>query len=531
MEFCRNITGLGFEHMKGWVYDKSDGNLPSSPCILFMDYNGWWAPLTSLYYSTSSKVLVSRHPESAIEEITSYYCPQCLDPYPEVDAQLYRNKCPSCFVCPLCESPLAVVALDSNSSCFQCRMCSWRSDGCNIVGGDEDEVAALVLEKERDELVSEAFQALCSSYAGAEPPSRYEKESHRHTRPLRYTWDDMNAKLENANDSSFVDPRNESELYNYMKAANLFNQFLIDEDEETMLKTSSLSSLSSLKHRINRDNHGQSPLVDILPPKRVRLRTKRMVRCRKDVKENKMSILIQPKSFPLEGDSSHSLHKGKWWTKDSSAVHEIPQVMLLGAKNLLWSSLLNGELAFLHLSISNYKVNDIFISLNQSTLSECTSTMLPSSPMTPADEGEENLSDPSEPHPPFAFSCASLLTPTEATPNSLHQVRLSAYEDELLRDEAEDRNLPEYAPEYNPPESLLQWGISIQHNVAKVCIPIQISGTQPPPTGNPQEQKYGEIFFKLSCSDARDDDSEGKSGGGSGDKFVQTSFRVVLPIK
>lgn len=508
--------------MKGWVYDKRDGLTPSAPCLLFMDYNGWWAPLTSLYYSTSSKVLVSRHPESSIEEITSYYCPQCLDPYSDIDAQLYRNKCSSCFVCPLCESPLAIVALDSNSSCFQCKMCSWRSDGCNIIGNDESEVGELVLEKERDDLVSDAFQALYTSYAGTESQSRhYEKESHRPTRSrqLRYTWDDMNAKLEHTRESSSLDPRSESELYNYMKAANLFNQSLIDEDEETMLKTSSLTSLSSLKHRINRDNHGQSPLVDLLPPKRVRLRTKRMVRCRKDVKENKMSILVQPKSFPLEGDSSHNLHKGKWWTKDSSAVHEIPQVAVIGAKNLLWSSLSNGELAFLHLSISNYKVNDILISLTQSSLSECS-----------PGEGVDSLSDPSEPHPPFAFSCLSLLSTSESVPNTLERIRLGAYEDELLRDEAEDRTLPEYAPEYSPPEPL-RWGISLQHNVAKVCIPLQIAQTQYQPTGDPQEKKYGEIFFKFSCSDVGDEDDCEKKSGGSGDKLVETSFRIVLPIK
>jgi hypothetical protein len=512
--------------MKGWFYEKDD-NLPSSPCVLFMDYNGWWAPLTSLYYSTSSKVLVSRHPDSAIEEITSYYCPQCLDPYPEVDAQLYRNKCSSCFVCPLCESPLAVVALDSDASCFQCKICSWRSDGCNIVGSDEHEVGALVLEKERDEMVREAFQALYTSYSGTEAQARYEKDGHRSPRQLRYTWDDLNAKLDSASQSSVADPRTESELYSYMKTMNLFNQFLIDEDEETMLKTSSLSSLSSLRHRINRDNHGQSPLVDILPPKRVRLRTKRMVRCRKDVKENKMSILIQPKSFPLEGDSSHNLHKGKWWTKDSSAVHEIPQVAVVGAKNLHWSSLLNGEVAFLHLSISNYKVNDVIISLAQNTLNDCISLM-PSSP-SPV-EGEETPSSSIEPHPPFSFSCLSLITTTEAAPNSLQHIRLSAYEDELLRDEGEDRNLPEYAPEYNPPEPL-RWGVCVQHNVAKVCIPIQIPGTQPQPSGDSKERKCGEIFFRFSCSDIREED-EGKTEASAGtDKVIQTSFRIVLPIE
>lgn len=42
-----------------------------------------------------------------------------------------------------------------------------------------------------------------------------------------------------------------------------------------------------------------------------------------------LSILVQPKLFPLEGDSSQKVFKGKWWVKDSSAIHEIPSIFII----------------------------------------------------------------------------------------------------------------------------------------------------------------------------------------------------------
>ena len=59
------------------------------PCVLHMDYNAWWAPLSSLYFSSSSQLLCSRHPESCIQEIISHYCPQCLTRYMEEEIKNY----------------------------------------------------------------------------------------------------------------------------------------------------------------------------------------------------------------------------------------------------------------------------------------------------------------------------------------------------------------------------------------------------------------------------------------------------------
>jgi hypothetical protein len=87
------------------------------------------------------------------------------------------------------------------------------------------------------------------------------------------------------------------------------------------------------------------------------------VRCRKDVEEGKMSILIQPKVFPLEGDSSQKVQRGKWWVKDASAVHEIPSVYITRLPNP--QTLLGGEVDVLQLSFSNPKDFPVTVTLVQ----------------------------------------------------------------------------------------------------------------------------------------------------------------------
>jgi hypothetical protein len=72
------------------VYAGVGKELVRGPVVLHKDYRGWWAPLDNVYYSSSSKVLVSRHPEACVEEIVSYYCPQCMTRYQE--DEVLRNQ-------------------------------------------------------------------------------------------------------------------------------------------------------------------------------------------------------------------------------------------------------------------------------------------------------------------------------------------------------------------------------------------------------------------------------------------------------
>ena len=93
--------------------------------VKFADYNWYWVPLELLFYSSSSRVLVSRHPDSCIEEVVSFYCPQCLKRYMDDEVNRYRKHCPNCKVCPRCQSVLASIILTEDTMLLHCNYCSW----------------------------------------------------------------------------------------------------------------------------------------------------------------------------------------------------------------------------------------------------------------------------------------------------------------------------------------------------------------------------------------------------------------------
>jgi hypothetical protein len=90
-------------------------------------------------------------------------------------------------------------------------------------------------------------------------------------------------------------------------------------------------------------------------------KTKRTVRCRRDVETGKMSILLQPKNLPLEGDSSLKLQRGKWSIKDSSAMYYVPYVSSKFADDLSCRPIL---------SLRNPMDNAITVVLNPIELSD-----------------------------------------------------------------------------------------------------------------------------------------------------------------
>jgi hypothetical protein len=68
-------------------------------------------------------------------------------------------------------------------------------------------------------------------------------------------------------------------------------------------------------------------------PGRVPLSSKHLLRCRADQAANKMSILVNPKLNPLEGDSGNrqTISRGKWFIKDLSAVSLFPFITVLSS--------------------------------------------------------------------------------------------------------------------------------------------------------------------------------------------------------
>ena len=317
-----------------------------SPSILFMDYNGWWGPLSSLYFSNSSQMLVSRHPESCIQEIISYYCPQCLTRYMEDEIKSYRYRCPSCFQCPCCFGFLVVTALSSTDCVFQCGMCFWRSDSCGLVGGDKSELEMAITERERNDRRGDAFKDLLTALQSSplssqssrilKPPSLSSEklvaasEQQQNTQ-IRQHWRVSDAELQWNKTPMTFNPYEDSVLYNLMKhEPDLF----IDHSDvtEAYLKLTHSHQFTSIRQRFHQESSQPINTMDLFPI-RIKLHSKRTLRCRKDVDDGKLSILVQPKTFPLEGDSSLK-QRGKWWVKDASAIHEIPRVVITNIPKL-----------------------------------------------------------------------------------------------------------------------------------------------------------------------------------------------------
>lgn len=298
--------------------------------ILFCDINGWWDKLERMFMSNSG--LVSRNPESCLEEIISYYCPQCLNRYMEDEVNGYQNRCPNCFTCPICEC----IVSDDNSNninekyeddrrIFKCNYCSWK-------GGIVSDV---------EKLQKEAFQELLFSYQEEDALLRNPKRVHTHLRKQQRdhegSWRcaDIEEAITNKTSESLrnINPRNNSVLYKYI--------------DKTV-----------------GDYHNNNILTWKEPgiAKGVALRTKRTLRSRKDFDEGKMSILVQPKAFPLEGDSSMNLQRGRWFIKDTSAFYSIPRLEVINnyASNTSNTNDFN-ENEILCLHISNPLEDDILL--------------------------------------------------------------------------------------------------------------------------------------------------------------------------
>lgn len=309
------------EVMQHHIYSKKKDL--DAPCVLFQDYNAFWAPLNDLFFSTSSNTLVSRHPESSIEEVVSHYCPQCLKKYSEDDTQKFSNRCATCFQCPSCESLLrgALCEQDSKQFCLACSNCSWSSTSCDVIGASEEDLSSLVLSHEKYSQASTAFATILSSLNTPPTVSVATAQTSRQHK----SWDIQaleNMRLEQASISHSSNPQIKSSLYPLLSKDNNVTK---EEARKSRILSEHMacsddSLLSTAMQRVTGELSGSSITTTTLSllPQRMYLRTKKMLRCRRDVRAGKMSILLQPKTFPLEGDSSHKLHQGKWFLKDAS---------------------------------------------------------------------------------------------------------------------------------------------------------------------------------------------------------------------
>ena len=391
------------------------------PCVLYKDYSGFWSPVAALYWSTSSRLLVSRHPYSCIEEIISQYCPQCLSRYMDDEVKTSQNRCPVCYQCPRCLGVLCRVTDSAKKTTFSCSRCEWQKVKADLsVSMNIDPTFNLILKTLRDGDISHGHQQHIQKISSS----------------VRWKLADLESSLQS---KSIVPER----VHKTVSGAEVPNTIVAISDEE----------LTTMAQRLAQPGLQPELLIN-LEPIRFHLRTKRTIRCRRDVEEGKMSILAQPKMFHLEGDSSQKLQRGKWFVKDSSAVHEVPAIVIIKLPDC--QAISHQELAFIHLTITNPKDAPLKVTMSSKSLSSTSHN--PSSR-------------------PFSCSTRNLVTSRKED----IFFELGAFEDELLRDDDDDviddgsinsmKSVASTAVE----QSTKGWSCSVIHNVAHLIISIVLA--------------------------------------------------------
>jgi hypothetical protein len=138
-------------------------------------------PLYQLFFSPGrdgkKPTLIPSIPKYTIEEIESYYCPQCLENFPSSEAMQFRGRCPrdECFTCAECGSASPPV-IDSTSTTrtnvsfnkttflsnttgknssneatcyFRCNFCRWNSNVCGLISDSRENLVSLALKQEQ----------------------------------------------------------------------------------------------------------------------------------------------------------------------------------------------------------------------------------------------------------------------------------------------------------------------------------------------------------------------------------------------
>jgi uncharacterized Zn finger protein (UPF0148 family) len=413
------------------------------PAVLIPDYNGFWCELSQLYWSQQTLSLVSRHPLSSVEEIVSLFCPQCLARYSEDEAIESHGTCASCVQCPLCS-----CVLFREGEGLRCKNCTYNRESVLNPAADVQQKAFGLLVQSK--LLNTTKASVAASAA-------------RNSGKM-WQMEELNNKL----------------------AADSLAQ-LVDVDQARITQIGSLAS--------------QVDATETRPVS-VKLLSKRAVRSQPDPRTGRLNSLVQPKTLPLEGDSSLKLQRGKWWVKDSSAVHELPFVSLLSLPTAAQLQSGEGDCS-MTLCLTNPKVSEvtvIFSSQGQVAAAQaaaapfrwfnkmCTSKLV---------------------------QCGQVLTPAEVSDAGQQQdlrVHLGAYEDELLKDAASSASESAVQPSNSEgPEQLAEgitgssesWRCEVVHNKATLTIPVRLQGMDAMQQGagkQLQSERVAEYVLALDCT-------------------------------
>lgn len=425
----------------------------SFPTILFQDYNSLWSELKNMYWSQTSKMLVMRLTKSCVEDIVTHFCPQCMTRYSDDEAHNHMNRCPVCLQCPSCSSVLSYIKAKNQ---WLCNYCSWKwntdssSEASRLSGLD-----VIKLEKEQEQNINNNFrillQALQNKRDNNETTSKLsplERSQKRQRDPWQLS--DLESKLLSASKRS---TENETIAPMSIPVQVQENPWSLDFNPSEKLQDTLFTSFSQ---RIQHP-HTQPLSLNDLKPLRVQLRVKRTVRCRQDLDNNKMNILVQPKPLPLEGDSSQKSQLGKWWIKDSSAIHELPFPSILRLPSE--TDLKNGLFGFFDVSFTNPLESEVRLIFR--------ATMEPKSPFIRVD----TLGGVIEEKSFVQLQPSTQVSPSGSEDTAL-EVTLGAFEDELLRDEAESPKgeLKNLSSGDSP-----GWSYETVHNSVIVRIPVKLA--------------------------------------------------------
>jgi hypothetical protein len=384
-----------------------------------------------------------------------------------------------------------------------------------VVGSDPQDLESSVMERERNTAREEAFQAILSSYHSEEGPPAPPVYRKQASAIGGGEWTLADAAKAEAKVHPAVDPRQTSALYSYMQTHNIPND-LSAAAATAVAQVTRHSNLTDLSQRQRGSSASCAALASSLLPDRVPLRPKKMLRCRKDVRDGKLSILIQPKANPLEGDSSFKM-QGKWWTKDSSAVHFVPSLFVTRPPSLELAEP-NNTIVYLHLSLMNLKEMDMVIGMEVvSELAQCIGV----------GEGGDALVLPTgDRHAAFGQQPLPLLA-VKASHNC-NAILLASYEDELLRDEEEADAAPgsEWAPEHDCGD----WGVRGSGHTVKMCIPLLADSLAAAAGSNAASELVLALYMADNTSSAPSPE-EGSSPGPvlNRESAVKVFARVVIP--
>ena len=398
------------------------------PCVLWRDYHGFYAPLVSMFWSTSSLILVSRHPFNCMEEIISIYCPQCLSIHTD-DDRILQGRCTTCFECPICSGIQILTSKQLHDDrSFVCNSCGWQ---CKDESIDD---LAFHTTTAATQAASDAFHQLMNQKLYSESANssssdgRINRQKNAVSRshstevvPHRWQLSDLDASLAAKTLSNCpVEPTKVS------------MDTITSTVQHSITKTSAL--LDVITDRMQCPELDSS-LLSSLKPRRIKLRSKRLVRCRKDVEEGKMNILLQPNKAPLDGDTYSVTSRGKssFFVKDSSAVHEIPNVVITSLlDDQCNSDLRKGEFITVEITITNPKVTRIRICMSNDSnysLSSSASTTSSSYGGTGAFNARNVM---------LLDSRGSVEGDDQG--NMVAEFTLGGYEDELLRDNSDEES-------------------------------------------------------------------------------------------